>query len=155
MKLPTWLLDALESDESRWNNGICKASGQPWFYVRSRGFRGRSTTTITNIYEDGCGNMLFLDIFSKLNEEYKRLRTPEIKAKERAALERLAAEDFERKIRSPYVRCFDEDGKEIPYTPPAELPPKKGETFWGWLIWLLFVSLVVLAVLPWKGCSRL
>jgi len=138
----------------KWNKGICKTSGQPWYHVDTKFFRGPSTSWITEIYEDGCGNSLYIVGYSKINQEYRLQRTPEIEAKEREATNRLAAEQFQRQIRNPYVRCIDENGKEIKYTPPERIPLSKWEFFCDRYGWLFPVSIILVCFLWSKGCLR-
>ena len=140
------------TERRKWNKGICRVSGQPWYHVESKFFRGPSTSWITEIYEDGCGNTLYIAGYSKINQEYRLQRTPEIEAKEKEALNRLADEHFQRQIRNPYVRCFDESGKEIIYTPPEPTPPSKWALFWD-RVGLLFAVAITLVYILWtKGC---
>lgn len=67
----------------KWNNGICKKTGQPWIFIRYYGFRGPSISSCDHVYTDGCGNFLYIDAFSRINRVYESRRTPEIAAKEK------------------------------------------------------------------------
>jgi hypothetical protein len=67
----------------KWNNGICKKTGQPWVFIRYHGFRGPSIRSCDHVYTDGCGNLLYIDTFSKINKDYESRRTPEIITKEK------------------------------------------------------------------------
>lgn len=83
----------------KWNNGICRQSGQPWVFIRCYGFRGASTSSRYHLYSDGCGNFLHIDAFSKVNKEYESRRTPEITVKEHELKQK---DEEERSNRSGY-----------------------------------------------------
>ena len=108
----------------RWNRGICRASGQPWYRVGKRFWRGSSLTFETHKFEDGCGNTLSIEAPSKILDEYAANRSPVILAKEKVAEEQREKERMELKL------------KHEAYWEEQRRNPPKPITFWkewGWL----------------------
>jgi hypothetical protein len=69
-------------ERRKWNNGVCKKTGQRWIFLRHSGGRGPSISWCDRVYSDGLGNLIYIDVFSEINKEYDSNRTPEIEKKE-------------------------------------------------------------------------
>lgn len=138
------------SKRREWNNGICKKTGRPWIFIRYFDFRGPSLTSSDRVYTDGLGNLLYIDTFSKINNEYDAGRTPEIEAREQAFREQDRL-DLENRT-GPYAPSKFDIWWEYQWDRWDKFwePRKK----WEWPIRLSLVA-VILALNPVvKSCKR-